>query len=269
MLKFTKMHGIGNDYIVFNAINNHLNLTEQQIKFLCDRRFGIGADGVLYVLPGEKADLRMRMFNPDGSEAQMCGNGIRCFAKFAVENGIVNKSDLTVETLAGIKHLLVKSDSITCNMGPPLKVTAKQYSKATGDNLFEQASINGYNATIVSVGNPHCVIVVDNVDSFPVQIKGPKIETNKLFPEKINVEFVQLVNKKLVKQRTWERGAGETLGCGTGACAVFWALYSQKKCSNPLKIELLGGPLQISIDKSGNLLMEGEAKTVFPGEIDI
>ena len=227
-LNFWKMHGLGNDYIVIDNRGGELSeeeLSDLAIK-LCRRRVGIGADGLLLVCNSRVADAKMRIFNPDGTEAEMCGNGIRCFAKYCFENGIAKKNVISVETLAGIKELRLKVEggavtSVRVNMGSPRFEAEKIPIIGNGTFINKPLDVDGkiLMATALSMGNPHCVIFVNNIDNYPVDVIGPKVEDHKLFPKRTNVEFVQVISRKRLKVRIWERGVGETLACGTGACA--------------------------------------------------
>jgi diaminopimelate epimerase len=264
-INFSKMHGLGNDYVVIDAIHQRINLTPAIIKNLCSRNFGVGADGVVAVLPVGKssdADLKMRIFNADGSEAEMCGNGIRCLAKFAYEHKLTKKKSFMVETLAGIKpitlHLIQnRVKSVKVEMGIP-----------KGINNFEIRITNLlFPATNVSMGNPHCVIFVKDTDQFPVEKYGPLIEHDNRFVQGTNVEFVQLINKNTLKQRTWERGVGETFACGTGASASAVAGVFNKMTNRNVTVILKGGKLDIEYTTSGMVYLEGVAEEVFTGTI--
>ena len=284
-INFVKMHGLGNDFILIDCLNKSLGdslFLSYLAKKLCDRNFGIGADGLLLILPSSKADLRMRIFNYDGSEAQMCGNGIRCFAKYAYENKLVSKIKFTVETLAGIitpelifqdlkdkKVLRVKVD-----MGTP-KLRKKEIPMTGEDTptvVDETLKINSeqtFKVTCVSIGNPHCIVFVDDVQSIQVDEIGPKIENHPLFPEKTNVEFIQVLNKQEINFRVWERGVGETLACGTGACAALVASVLNKKTDREATIHLPGGDLDIRWADDEHIYMTGPAELVFKGEMSI
>ncbi len=277
-LTFWKMHGLGNDYIIFDNRDGKIKeekLVEMAIK-LCRRRLGIGADGLLLVYNSYLADLKMRIFNSDGTEAEMCGNGIRCFAKYCFENKIVNKEEMTVETLAGVKELQLKLDgevvtSVRVNMGSP-SFEVNEIPMVEGGKSFinKPVKINGKTlfATVLSIGNPHCVIFVDNVDNYPVEAVGPKVERHKLFPKRVNVEFVQVLSRDVLKVRVWERGVGETLACGTGACASVIAAKVLGKVAEKTSVQLLGGNLSVEF-KGENVFLEGPAEKVFEGEIVI
>lgn len=271
-VKFWKMHGLGNDYIVID--NRYGEVEEEAIpdlaRRLCRRRFSVGSDGILLVYDSKVADVRMRMFNPDGSEAEMCGNGIRCFIKFCYENGITPKSDPIVETLAGLKRvwLTVKNGevvSVKVDMGKPEFDRRKIPMVGEGTFINQALDVDGkrYNATALSVGNPHCVIFVDKVDEFPVEDVGPKIENNILFPKRVNVEFVEVLSRRELRMRTWERGAGETLACGTGACASVVAAKTLNKIDGLATVHLLGGDLEI--EYADRIFMTGPVEKVFEG----
>ncbi len=248
-------------------------------KRLCNRNFGIGADGLILVLPSSKAELKMRIFNSDGSEAQMCGNGIRCFAKYAYENKLVSKVKFTVETLAGIitPELIFKDKEISgikVDMGIP-KLKRREIpmegedTPTVVDETLKIDSKHIFKITCVSMGNPHCIIFVNDVKSIPVDKIGPKIENHPLFPDKTNVEFIQVLNRKELNFRVWERGVGETLACGTGACAALVAAVLNKKTDRKATIHLPGGDLDIQWADDGYVYMTGPAELVFKGEIEI
>ena len=284
-INFVKMHGLGNDFILIDCINKSFgdsSFLSYLAKKLCDRNFGIGADGLILILPSSKADLRMRIFNYDGSEAQMCGNGIRCFAKYAYENKLVLKNKFTVETLAGIitpelifqdlknkKVLRIKVD-----MGIP-KLRRREIPMIGEDTptvVGERLKINSeqtFKITCVSMGNPHCITFVDDVQSIPVDKIGPKIENHSLFPEKTNAEFIQVLNRKEINFRVWERGVGETLACGTGACAALVASVLNKKTDREATIHLPGGDLDIHWANDEHIYMTGPAELVFKGKMEI
>ncbi|MGB9915683.1 MAG: diaminopimelate epimerase [Candidatus Bathyarchaeales archaeon] len=274
-MKFWKMHGLGNDYIVIDNRDRKISSEKAAAlaKALCERRFSVGADGLLLVCASEVADARMRIFNADGSEAEMCGNGIRCFAKYCYENGIARKTELTVETLAGIKRtwLTVENDlvtSVTVDMGKPVLERSRIPMLGQGICINEDLQINGgtYKVTCLSVGNPHCVIFVDNVDAFPVQQIGPKIENHHVFPQRTNVEFAQVLSTSEVKVRVWERGCGETFACGTGACATVVAGNLLKKLGSKVQVHLLGGDLEVEYN-GAQLFLRGPAEKVFEGTL--
>jgi len=275
---FWKMHGLGNDYIVIDNRSGALNESELPslaVK-LCNRRLGIGADGLLLVYPSKKADVKMRILNPDGSEAEMCGNGIRCVAKYCFENGIVWKNLLLVETLAGVKTLNIKVENATAksvrvNMGSPSFDSEEIPMKWNGTFIDKAIKVGGttVRATALSVGNPHCVVFVENVEGYPVETIGPILENHELFPKRTNVEFVQTVSRDKLKVRVWERGVGETLACGTGACASVVAAKILGKVNEKVTVELLGGELTVEYRSGSAVFMEGPAEKVFEGVINL
>lgn len=272
-LKFWKMHGLGNDYIVIDNTDEKLqrrNLGELA-KNLCQRRFSVGADGLLLACKSKVADVKMRIFNPDGSEAEMCGNGIRCLAKFCYENGIVQKSTFKIETLAGIRQVWLSAndevDNVKVDMGEPSFDRKTIPMLGEGKCINEELEVDGevYKVTCLSIGNPHCVTFVENVASVPLEKIGPKIEKHEKFPKRVNAEFVQILSPKEIKVRVWERGVGETMACGTGACASVAASYILGKTGKKVKVNLLGGSLEVSYN--GRLFMEGPVAKVFAGEL--
>lgn len=276
------MHGLGNDFILIDCLDkelgNHSYLSNLSKK-LCDRHFGIGADGLILILPSEKTDLQMKIYNSDGTEAQMCGNGIRCFAKYAYENKIISKIKFTIETLAGIitPELIFKGKEISgikVDMGIP-KLERKEIPME-GENtptvVNETLKIDSktiFQITCVSMGNPHCITFVNDIQSIPVEEIGPKIENHPLFPEKTNAEFIQVLNKQEINFRVWERGAGETLACGTGACAALVATILNKKTDREAIIHLPGGDLDIQWADNGHVYMTGPAELAFKGKMEI
>jgi diaminopimelate epimerase len=271
-MKFWKMHGLGNDYAVVD--NRDGKIAEAELaglaRRLCERRFSVGADGLLLVSDSAVADVKMRIFNADGSEAEMCGNGIRCFSKYCYENGIARKTELAVETLAGVKKawLTVENDVVTSvrvDMGKPELERSRIPMVGEGTCINQDLQVNGdsYKVTCLSVGNPHCVIFVDNVDGFPVDKVGPKVEKHCSFPKRTNVEFVQVLNSTKLKVRVWERGCGETLACGTGACASVVAGNLLGKVAGKVTVHLLGGDLQV--EYADRLFLSGPAVKVFEG----
>jgi len=274
MMMFWKMHGLGNDYVVMDNRDGKIvgeAATELALK-LCKRRFSIGADGLLLVSDSSVADVKMRIFNADGSEAEMCGNGIRCLAKYCYERNITRAVDFRVETLAGIKRVWLTVEngqvkSVKVDMGLPILERAKIPMLGDGNCVNEDMLVNGenYEVTCLSVGNPHCVVFVDNVDSFPVQTIGPKLENHPLFPKRTNVEFVQILNSHEMKVRVWERGCGETLACGTGACASTVAGKLTRKISGTVVVHLLGGDLEV--EYNNRIFLSGPAEKVFEGTL--
>lgn len=278
-MKFTKMHGAGNDYVYVNCFEEQVaNPAEVAIK-VSNRNFGIGSDGLILIMPSDKADVRMRMFNSDGSESEMCGNGIRCVAKYAYDHGIVTKTEITAETGAGILTLQLFPDSankierVRVNMGPP-RLSREQIpmnGNPAPQVVAEELTVldKTFKITCVSMGNPHCIIYVDDVDSFPVATYGPLIENHQLFPRRTNVEFIQIISRTEVKQRTWERGAGETLACGTGASAVCVAGVLNNVTDRKILNHLAGGDLELEWVENGPVFMTGPATEVFSGDIVI
>lgn len=273
-IQFTKMHGIGNDYVYINCMQSVPdNLPSLAIE-MSDRHKGIGGDGIILILPDETADCMMRIFNADGSEAQMCGNGIRCVAKYVYDNGLVKKNPLTVNTRAGIKIINLEIDDndkvvmATVDMGAPILEAAEIPIKGTGRIIESQINVDNdtYLMTAVSMGNPHGVIFVDEVNDHHVLVNGPKLERHEMWPERANIEFVRVIDRHTVEMRVWERGSGETLACGTGSCATAVAAVITGRCDWPVTIKLLGGDLVIDSDPStGHILMTGPAETVFTG----
>lgn len=278
-LLFTKMHGIGNDYVYIDAINQSVNDREKLAVSLSDRHFGVGGDGIILICPSDKADFQMDMYNADGSRGKMCGNGIRCFSRFVYEKGLTKKTELDIETLAGIKHVsLSVSDGavtgITVNMGKPEFRCAEIPVLFDGEEMLDQpVEIGGgiYRATCVSMGNPHCVVFIGGVDGFPLSDIGPRFEMNPLFPDRVNTEFVEKLEDGSLKMRVWERGSGETWACGTGACAVLAASVRNGVIEGRESVvHLRGGDLNIRWDEeSGDVFMTGGAEFVFDGEIDV
>ncbi|HHV72225.1 MAG TPA: diaminopimelate epimerase [Clostridia bacterium] len=274
-MRFTKMHGTGNDFVVIEDIDG--SIPEEEFSGLanrlCDRRFGIGADGLILVLPSREADFKMRIFNADGSEAEMCGNGIRCFAKYLRSEGLTDKKSLNIETKAGLIKPEIVSDGklgalVKVDMGSP-KLEREEIPMIgkPGKVINELININGleFRVTCVSMGNPHCVIFVDDLDSIPLTSLGPQIENSPLFPARTNVEFVQILGRNELKMRVWERGAGETLACGTGACASAVAAFLNKKTGRKVTVHLPGGDLLVEWADDDRVFMTGPAVMVFSG----
>jgi len=274
MIPFTKLHGIGNDYIYINAIKHPVENPKKLAIAMSNRNFGVGSDGLILILPSGKADFTMRMFNADGSEAEMCGNGIRGFAKYVYDHGLTKKTTIAVETLAGVKQVRCtvkngKVHTVTVDMGEPILLRDKIPMLGNpGTVIEEDLHVDGvkFSITAVSMGNPHVVIYVEDVKNFPVEKYGPMIENHELFPKRTNVEFVQIVTGKEVIQRTWERGSGETLACGTGASAVTVAGVLTEKTDRRLKVHLKGGDLSIEWNnKDNHVYLTGTAEEVFEG----
>lgn len=277
-MKFTKMQGLGNDYIYVNCFEEAVSDPTEVAKFVSDRHFGIGSDGLVLILPSQIADFRMRMLNSDGSEAEMCGNAIRCVGKYVYDNGMTDKTTVRVETLAGIKILDLSLENgkvvlVKVDMGEPI-LKPRDIPVDSDKDLFvsEPVTIDGkeYKVTCVSMGNPHAVTYVDSVEQFPLEVVGPKMETHRLYPRKINSEFVEVIDRQTLKMRVWERGAGETLACGTGACGVLVASVLNGISDRKSVIKLLGGDLIIEWnEKDNHVYMTGPAVKVFDGEIHL
>lgn len=278
-MKFSKMHGISNDYVYVNGFTETVGDPNSVSKFVSDRRCGIGADGLIMILPSEVADCRMRMFNADGSEGMMCGNGIRCVGKYAYDHGIVNKPELSVETKSGIKYITLEiNDGVavaaTVDMGKAILKPAEIPVRAEGENFAaKQISVNGedYTVTCVSMGNPHCIVFCDDPKDIALEKIGPYFENHELFPERINTEFLQVIDETTLNMRVWERGSGETFACGTGACACVVAAVLNGYCKHDTEVtvHLLGGDLKITYRSDGTVMMTGPATHVYDGEIDI
>jgi len=277
-MRFTKMHGLGNDFIIIDDF--HAKPSRDYNKLaprLCDRHFGIGADGLIIVLPSVKADVRMRIINPDGSEAEMCGNGIRCFAKYVYENGIAKKQVMSVETLAGIMkpELYIENGevkSVRVDMGKPDFEPANIPAFMPGSRIVERPiEVDGehYSITSLLMGVPHTVLFVDDVDAVDISTIGPKLEKYYAFPKKTNVNFVQVLNDHEIKVRTWERGAGATLACGTGSCASAVASAVTGRTGRSVTVHLFAGDLFIEWADDDTVFMTGPAAEVFRGEINI
>ncbi|MBR3629281.1 MAG: diaminopimelate epimerase [Oscillospiraceae bacterium] len=279
-MKFSKMHGISNDYVYVNGFEEQVPEPEKVSVFVSDRRCGIGSDGLILILPSEVADCRMRMFNADGSEGMMCGNGIRCVGKYAYDHGIVTKPELSVETKSGIKYITLQTENgkatgATVNMGKAILRPREIPVAADGEDFVRQAlSVQGkeYTVTCVSMGNPHCIIFMqDDPMALELEKIGPDFENHPLFPERINTEFVRVIDDHTLFMRVWERGSGETFACGTGACAVAVAAVLNGYCKQdePITVKLRGGDLTIVWKKDGTVMMTGPATHVFDGEIDL
>ncbi len=279
-MKFTKMHGTGNDYIYINGFENRVDNPAELSLRLSDRHKGIGSDGLVMILPSEVGDFKMRMFNSDGSESEMCGNASRCVGKFVYDKGLTDKTEIRLETLAGIKILKLwlndkqEVAKVTVDMGEPI------LDAALIPTTFEQPRVikrhtqitpeRAYELTCVSMGNPHAVIFTDNIDALDLPLIGAEVEHASYFPNRTNTEFVEPVSNNVLKMRVWERGAGETLACGTGACAVVVAAVLNGLTTRETKVQLLGGELDIAWNEQNNrVYLTGDAVTVFEGEITI
>lgn len=277
-VKFTKMQGAGNDYVYINCLDHTIeNASELAIK-ISDRHFGVGSDGLILILPSEKCDFRMQMFNSDGSEGEMCGNASRCIGKYVYDNGLINKKEISLETKAGIKHLTLfegnaRKRKIMVDMGDPLlNPTDIPVSIAESMILNYPITIDEkeWKITCVSMGNPHAVIFMPDIGNLDLPTIGPKFENHSLFPCRINTEFIKIIDRDSIHMRVWERGTGETLACGTGACAATVASVLNGYCNRKITVHLLGGDLEIEWKEHDNrVYMTGEAVTIFEGEISI
>jgi len=273
---FTKMHGCGNDYVYINCFDIDINLSQSQIMHLSNRHTGIGGDGVVLILRSNIADAKMRMFNLDGSEGNMCGNAIRCVAKYLYDNKIVQKEEMRIETKSGVKelHLFIKNEqvySVKVNMGRAELAPEKIPIKLKGENIIAKPITIGekeYSITCVSMGNPHAVNFVENVENLDLQKIGPTFENNPLFPEKVNTEFVEFSSRNCLKMRVWERGSGETQACGTGACASAVAAVLNGHCDKDtdIKVQLPGGELIVRYTDEA-VFMTGNCVKVFEGVV--
>ena len=278
MLEFTKMHGLGNDYVYMNAINQKIENRSELAKKVSDRHFGIGSDGLILICPSDKADFRMQMFNQDGSEAEMCGNGIRCVGKFVYDKKLTNKETITIETLAGVKTLEMtvengKMKTAKVDMGEPILEPEKIpviSEEMPVKNLELESVDKKFKFTCVSMGNPHAVTFIEeDVSKFDICKYGADLEVNKKFPKKANIELVNKIDDKTLKMRVWERGAGETLACGTGACGTVVSAILNGYTSRKVTVQLLGGNLEIEWNEENNhIYMTGPATTVFEGKIE-
>lgn len=277
-MKFTKMQGIGNDYVYVNCFKEVVENPKELAIRVSDRHFGIGSDGLILIKPSKVADFCMDMYNADGSQSEMCGNGIRCVAKYVYDYGLTDKTRISIETLAGIKYLDLQVENgkvqmVTVNMGAPELKPEKIPVKFSKDVLInESILVDGteYKMTCVSMGNPHCIVFVEDTKNFPLEEIGPKFESHEVFPNRVNAEFIQILDRKTVNMRVWERGSGETLACGTGACASTVACVLNGLTEDEITLHLLGGDLLVRWDREENLVyMTGPAKVVFDGEIEL
>ena len=280
-MKFTKMHGAGNDYIYVDCTQSVIDNPSQVAIDLSDRHFGIGSDGLILIKNSDKADFFMEMYNADGSQGQMCGNGIRCVGKFVYDNGLTDKTTVTIDTLAGVKILELKTgadgkvETARVNMGAPILTSRQIPVVSTKEQVIDEPlNVDGttYHITAVSMGNPHAIVYMDDLKDLDIEKIGPKFENHIAFPDRINTEFVKVIDRHTLQMRVWERGSGETLACGTGACAVAVAstLNGLVDEDKPVTVKLLGGDLQILWNRQENLVyMTGPATTVFDGEIDV
>ena len=277
-MKFTKMHGLGNDYVYVNCFEEKIDNPPAVARFVSDRHFGIGSDGLIMINPSKTADFEMEMYNADGSRGEMCGNGIRCVAKYVYDYGLTDKTQIFVESLGGIKYLDLtvedgKVSLVKVDMGKPeLEADLIPIISEREQVIDEPIEVDGkeYNMTGVSMGNPHAVIYVDDVKGLDLEKIGPKFENHERFPKRINTEFVHCIDRQTVEMRVWERGSGETLACGTGACAVAVSSILNNLTDTQVTVKLLGGDLQIEWDREKDrVFMTGPATVVFDGVIDI
>ena len=284
MIKFTKMEGLGNDYVYVDCTKQDIKNASNLAKIISDRHFGVGSDGLILIKSSKKADFRMQMFNSDGTEAEMCGNGIRCVGKYVYDKGLTDKTTLKIETLAGIKVLNLnvedgKVETVKVDMGEPIldyklipAKDGKVYKSRDGIKFYKvNINIEGdlKELTCVSMGNPHGIDFANNIEKLKIEKFGPIIEVDEHFPNKVNAEFIEILDKHNIKMRVWERGAGETLACGTGACASVVASFLNGYTERNVTVELLGGKLEIEWNKEDNhVYMTGPAETVFEGEFD-
>ncbi len=275
-MKFTKMQGLGNDYVYVNCMEQMVEDAAETARRVSDRHFGIGSDGLILICPSDKADFEMRMYNADGSRGEMCGNGIRCVGKYVYDYGLTDKTSLSVETLGGIKHLFLEVEDgkvslVKVDMGPAILEPEKIPVTAEGSRVVDEPlQVDGktFRMTCVSMGNPHAVIYVDDVQGMDLEKTGPSFENHERFPNRINTEFAHVLDRNTVEMRVWERGSGETLACGTGACAVAVASILNGYTEDQVTVRLLGGDLKIEWDREANkVYMSGPAEVVFDGEI--
>ena len=277
-MKFTKMHGCGNDYVYINGFEETVENKSEVAKIVSDRHFGIGGDGAIFIKPSKVADFEMEMYNADGSGAEMCGNGIRCVAKYVYDKGLTDKTSLSIVSAGNIKYLELflennKVNMVKVNMGAPEITASKIPVQSDKESVInEPITIEGYtyHMTCVSMGNPHAVIFLDNVDNLPIENIGHRFENHPIFPNRTNTEFAHIIDRNTLQMRVWERGSGETLACGTGACATAVAAILNGLTENKVTVKLLGGQLEIEWDRQANLVyMSGPATTVFEGETDL
>lgn len=275
---FTKMHGAGNDYVYINCFETEVDDPNALSILLADRHKGIGGDGLVLICPSEAADAKMRMFNLDGSEGMMCGNAIRCVSKFIYDNNIARKDTVTIETKSGIKTISIRSEngrfiSASVDMGKAVLIPRDIPMSVDGESFISQpveAAGKTYLCTAVSMGNPHCITFVDSVDDIELEKIGPLFENHPLFPDRVNTEFIRIIDRNNIEMRVWERGSGETLACGTGSCAAVVAsvLNGYADMDSPVNVHLRGGILTDTYRKDGTVIMEGSATKVFEGVVD-
>ncbi len=277
-MKFTKMQGCGNDYVYVNGMTEKVENKKDIVPKLSDRHFGIGGDGVIFINASDKADFEMEMYNEDGSRSQMCGNGIRCVGKFVYDKGLTDKKDIAVESFGAVKYLNLtvedgKVSKVKVDMDEPELTAAKVPVKCDKEQaIMEPVEVNGrtYKMTCVSMGNPHAIIFVDEITDDMVWVDGKALEVHPCFPERANIEFVQVIDRNHIKMRVWERGSGETYACGTGSCACVVAGVLNGLTDRNVTVSLLGGDLEIEWNEENNrVYMTGPAVTVFEGEVEI
>lgn len=278
-MKFTKMHGIGNDYIYVNCFEEKIDSPERVAVYVSDRRKGIGSDGLVMIMPSDKADFRMRIFNADGSEAMMCGNATRCIGKYVYDKGLTDKTEITLETNSGIKYLTLfpengKVEFVEVDMGKAILIP-KEIPVISEKERFisEPVEVDGkeYKITCVSMGNPHAIVYMNDIKSLELEKIGPSFENHKLFPDRINTEFIEVIDSRTLNMRVWERGSGETFACGTGACASVVASVLNGYCKHDeeVTVHLRGGDLKITWNSDGTVIMKGPAALICDGEIDV
>lgn len=274
LISFTKMHGIGNDYIYINCMESVPDRLPELAEEMSDRHFGVGGDGIVLICPSDKADFRMRMFNNDGSEARMCGNASRCIAKYVHDHNLTDKTCISLETLSGIKVLSLNMspsgevESVTVDMGEPEFKAELVPVRSTAGKMVEEpvvTSCGEVRVTAVSMGNPHGVVFVDRIEDVPFETLGPELEKHSMWPDRANIEFLQIISPTEARMRVWERGTGETLACGTGACASAVAAALTGRCGREVTIHLRGGDLNIRWADNGHVMMTGGATEVFEG----
>lgn len=274
LIRFTKMHGIGNDYIYINCMESMPDRLSELAEEMSDRHFGVGGDGIVLICPSDKADFRMRMFNNDGSEARMCGNASRCIARYVHDHKLTEKTRISLETLSGIKVLSLNMstdgevESVTVDMGEPELSAAEVPVRCAAERMMETpvaTSWGNVGVTAVSMGNPHGVVFVDRIEDVPFETLGPELEKHPMWPDRANIEFLQIISPSEVRMRVWERGTGETLACGTGACASAVAAALTGRCGREVTVHLRGGDLNIRWAENNHVLMTGSATEVFEG----
>lgn len=276
-MEFTKMQGAGNDYVYVDCFKEKVVNPSELSRRISDRHFGVGSDGLILIKPSDRADFYMEMYNADGSEGKMCGNGIRCVGKYVYDNGLTDKTEISVDTLSGVKYLKLnvvdgKVDTVRVDMGVPI-LTPREIPVNIAEDIVKDYPVTigekTYRITCVSMGNPHCVTYMDDVDNLKIEDIGPLFEKNEMFPEQVNTEFVRVIDRDNLQMRVWERGSGETLACGTGTCAAAVASILNGYCNDTVKVKLSGGELKITWDREKNIIyMEGPARTVFTGNWD-